>query len=355
MTEFDGIRNIRPGEELDGAALRNYLGGIMPEWAEGRLDVKQFTSGHSNLTYLVRAESGQEMVLRRPPLGPVAARAHDMTREFGVLSAVHPVFSLAPRPLHLCEDVSVIGAPFYLMERMRGVTLDRLWPTQYPDTPQAARDISQAAVETLAKIHAVDVLDGVAALGHPEGYLRRQVEGWITRHERARTSDDRRSEVIGRQLLDVVPPEGQPTLIHNDFKLNNLLFHHTESNCVTGVVDWEMATVGDPLSDLAIALSYWAQSDDPPALATTLSPLTARAGFYTRAEWARAYSEATGRSVEHLGYYMAFAYFKAAGICQQIYYRYHQGQTADSRFRNLGELATLLLMTASRYLHDESN
>jgi len=353
MTDFDGVRPARVGEEVNVSALRNYLVDIMPEWAGERLDVQQFTSGHSNLTYLVRTASGQEMVLRRPPVGPVAPRAHDMSREFGVLAAVHPVLSLAPHPIHLCEDESVIGAPFYLMERRRGLTLDRLWPAQYPDTPHTARSISQAAVETLVKIHAVDVSGGVAALGHPEGYLRRQVEGWIMRHERARTSEDHQAEVLGRRLLDQVPPEGQPTLIHNDFKLNNLLFHDTESNCVSGVVDWEMATVGDPLSDLAIALSYWAQPDDPPALATTLSPLTARTGFYTRDQWARAYSEASGRSVEHLAYYMAFAYFKSAGICQQIYYRYDQGQTADDRFRGLGQLASELLLTAFRYLEDE--
>lgn len=347
----EGLIPVRVGEELDVMQVESYLRKELPDFAETHLQVDQFAAGHSNLTYRLRTAEGFSAVLRRPPLGPVAPKAHDMAREYAVLEAVQPQFPLAPKPLLLCNDQSVIGVPFYLMECLQGVVADKTWPGVYEPSPASARAMSEAVAQTLAKIHAVDCdTEALRALGHPEGYLRRQVEGWQGRHARVKTDEHARAEEIGRELLARVPASPKATLIHNDFKLNNLLLDPQDPGLVVGVVDWEMATIGDPLSDLAISLSYWAEVGDPPALAGSLSPLTTQAGFYSRSELASAYERASGRSIEHLSYYMAFANYKSAGICQQIYYRYRVGQTRDARFEHLGKLATGLLDLAAAYL-----
>ena len=257
---------IRRGEEVDLAALREFLERKMP--GAGRLvEIEQFPGGHSNLTYLLRFANG-EYVLRRPPLGPVAPKAHDMAREFHLLDAVSAHFPFAPSVHLLCEDSSLLGAVFYLMERRRGVVLRREPPSEYAVFDDYPRRVSEAFIDCLAELHAIDIrAHGLDALGHPDGFLDRQVRGWSQRWQRARTEDLPQMEALSRWLAENRPVSPTATLVHNDYKLDNLMFDPQDPGRVAAVLDWEMATVGDPLVDLGIVLCYWPEPGDPPSAA----------------------------------------------------------------------------------------
>lgn len=343
MSAHDQVIPVRAGEELDVKGLTAYLQGRLPERMDVTLHVEQFASGHSNLTYLLRT-GNQEYVLRRPPLGPVAPKAHDMAREFQVLSAVHDVFPLAPKPLLYCFDPSVIGVPFQVMERRQGIVIDGSWPTAYEPSRKNAQSVSLAVVNTLAALHLIDYKETeFARFVHPDGYLERQVSGWLGRYDRAKTDDIDAAGELARRLTKSIPHSPYPSIIHNDLKLNNMLLSPTQPGQATAVVDWELATVGDPLTDLATTLSYWSQADDPPALRNWLGSLCDVDGMMTRAELAEAYAQRTGIDISGLDYYVQFAYFKVAVICQQIFYRWKLGQTTDERFEGLGEVARNLM------------
>jgi aminoglycoside phosphotransferase (APT) family kinase protein len=346
----DGTIEVRPDERLDAAAVERYVRARLPAIPEGAFQVRQFAAGHSNLTYLLR-RGEWEAVLRRPPLGPVAPRAHDVAREGRLLERLSPVFPLAPTPILLCEDTAVIGAPFYLMERRHGLVVDRCLPADWPEDPVRNWRIGSALVSTLARLHDVDwQAAGLGALGRPEGYLGRQVEGWLGRWERARTHPDTpATERLAAHLRDALPPSPAPTVVHNDFKLNNTLLDPADPTRLVAVLDWEMATVGDPLSDLATTLVYWTQPDDPEHLRGMLSA-TATPGFPSRREAAELYARLSGRDLAHLDFYLAFAYFKVGVILQQIHYRWHVGQTRDPRFARLGQTADALVAEAARLL-----
>ncbi len=325
------VAPIRAGEEIDARALSEYLRGKV-EGAEWDLRVEQFPGGHSNLTYLVRA-GDHEYVLRRPPLGPVAPKAHDMAREFHVLEAVHPVFPPAPRVYLVCEDPAVIGAIFFLMERRQGVVLRRDMPLEFIGDPAFPRKASEGFIDCLAQLHSIDVArQPLAALGKPEGFLERQVRGWTERWQRARTEEMPGMDRLIEWLTSRLPASVQPTLVHNDFKLDNIMLDSRNPGRVEAVLDWEMATVGDPLVDLGCTLCYWTQAGDPEMRGGSLSGLTAEPGWYTRAELVRRYAEKAGRDVSGLGYYEVFGLFKLGVILQQIYFRYQRGQTRDERF-----------------------
>jgi aminoglycoside phosphotransferase (APT) family kinase protein len=322
---------VRPDEDLDRRALAAHLRGRLPG-ADGPLELAQFPGGHSNLTYLVRFD-GIEYVLRRPPLGPVAPTAHDMGREHRVLSALWPVFPPAPRPYLLCDDPGVIGAPFYVMERRRGLVVRTAVPPEIGPDPGLRRRVSEAVVDTLAALHAVDwERAGLAGLGRPAGFVERQVRGWAERYERARTRDIPVIRDLARWLADRIPPAPPPTLLHNDFKLDNLMLDRADPGRVVAVLDWEMATVGDPLVDVGLLLCYWADAADPPARRSSVSQVTAEPGFLTRAELLARYAAATGRDVSRIAFYETFALYKVAVVVQQIYVRYQRGQTRDPRF-----------------------
>jgi aminoglycoside phosphotransferase (APT) family kinase protein len=315
----------RAGEELPQPALSDYLRGRL-EGAEHGVEVRQFPGGHSNLTYLLQAGE-REYVLRRPPHGPVAPRAHDMAREYTVLRALHPVFPLAPEPYLLCEDTSVIGAVFFVMERRQGVVLRREMPDGFP-----ARLASEAFIDTLAALHRVDI-DGLA-LGRPAGFLERQVRGWSDRWERAQTDRLPAMDDVMRWLAADIPESGPPAIVHNDYKLDNVMLDSAEPVRVSAILDWEMTTVGDPLVDLGCTLCYWPEAGDPEARRESISPITTLPGWHTRAELTERYAAHTGRDLSRLGYYEVFGIFKLAVILQQIYYRYRLGQTRDERFRD---------------------
>ncbi|HJQ71450.1 MAG TPA: phosphotransferase family protein [Blastocatellia bacterium] len=343
---IDDTARIRPGEELDVASLEDYLRKHLPELMPGQeldstaIEVEQFPGGHSNLTYLVRL-GGHEFVLRRPPFGPVAPTAHDMPREYRLLVAINPHYPLAPRPYLLCEELSVIGAPFYLMERRRGLVVRRDVPEEIGEDRALRRRVSRAMVETLAALHAVDIHStGLDRLGKPVGFVTRQVRGWSDRWERSKTSEvPEISEVIA-WLNERIPAEPDPeagraaTLVHNDFKLDNVMLDPADPSRVVAVLDWEMCTVGDPLIDFGIFLCYWAQKDDPEARRESISPVTTEPGWMTRQEIVECYGELTGRDLSGIAFYEAFALFKVAVVLQQIYFRYVRRQTHDERFKD---------------------
>ncbi|HSD89061.1 MAG TPA: phosphotransferase family protein [Kofleriaceae bacterium] len=320
-------RPVRAGEELDLAALSAFLDKELG--AHGAVTVEQFPGGHSNLTYLVH-HGDREYVLRRPPFGSKVKSAHDMGREVAVLSKLAPVYSPAPRVIAYRDQPDVLGAPFYLMERRRGVILRRELP---PGLDAAkVRHLCDALVDALVALHAVDyVAAGLGEFGKPAGYIERQVRGWSERYVGSQTDDIPSMTEVSAWLAAHMPSEGPPALIHNDFKFDNVIFDPSLDR-ITGVLDWEMATIGDPLMDLGGSLSYWVQADDAQVFQMPIFGVTMKPGMFKRTELAQRYFERSGRKTDHLVFFYAFGLFKTAVILQQIYYRFAKGLTQDPRF-----------------------
>jgi aminoglycoside phosphotransferase (APT) family kinase protein len=347
---LDRPRPVRPGEELDLTRLEGALRGLFLPGLEGPLVIEQFPSGHSNLTYLIRAGE-QELVLRRPPVGAQVKSGHDMGREYRILSRLGRVYPKVPRALAYCEDEQVIGAPFFVMERVRGVILRSRLPEGFRPGRDAMRRISEAFIDNLAELHAVDVqAAGLADLGRGEGYVERQISGWTERWRAARTEYVPDIEIVYGWLAEHRPIESGSCLIHNDYKYDNVVLDPQDLGRIAGVLDWEMATVGDPLMDLGCALGYWIDPDDPPALRMLPFGPTALPGNLSRRELAERYAKLTGRGLENLLFYYAYALFKIAVIAQQIYARYKKGLTQDERFAGFGVAVQILGRTAVRAL-----
>jgi aminoglycoside phosphotransferase (APT) family kinase protein len=334
---LDSPRSVRNGEQLNSEQLLTYLRGKLPD-LDGTLEVKQFPAGFSNLTYLLRVGE-QEFVLRRPPFGAKIKTAHDMGREFLILSRLHPVYGKVPRPLLYCYDESVIGAPFYLMERVKGVILRARLPEGLTLIPETMRRLSESFIENLVEIHAIDYeAAGLGDLGRAEGYIKRQIEGWTKRYYNARTDDVPEIEKLAGWLAEHAPGDSGRALIHNDYKYDNVVFAPDNLSRVVAVLDWEMATIGDPLMDFGTALGYWVDADDPEGWKQLGFGLTALPGNLSRRDLVEAYTRLSGREIRDVVFYFAFALLKVAVIVQQIYYRYRQGFTTDPRFSNLGSL-----------------
>ena len=326
---------VRPDEQFDVTALEGYLRGRLPG-ATGPVAVEQFPGGHSNLTYLLRYGQ-REFVMRRPPLGPVAPTAHDMTREYRVLNALWPVFPPAPRPYVLCEDPSVIGATFYVMERRRGIVIRREWPKELGDDPAIRRKVSEAIVDVMATLHAVDyAAAGLSTLGKPGGVVQRQVKGWAERWERAKDREVTAITELARWLAERIPTPTDATLVHGDLKLDNAMLDPADPGRVAAVLDWEMCTTGDPLVDLGQLLCYWAETGDPYPRRESVVQVTTLPGFYTREQIVQRYAAKTGRDLSKIAFYEIFAIFKTAVVVQQIYIRWKRGQTKDERFGGMG-------------------
>jgi len=327
----DAPDQIRQGEELDIARLSAYLEG---QFGPGAVEVAQFPGGHSNLTYLVR-HGDRELVLRRPPFGSKVKSAHDMGREFTVLTKLSAVYDRAPRPFAYEPTGEVLGAPFYLMERRRGVILRKEVPAELATDLARVRRVCEHLVDALVDLHAVDYnAAGLGDFGKPVGYIERQVTGWSKRYVDAQTDDLPAVTEVAAWLARHLPAEGPPALIHNDFKFDNVIFDPGLER-ITGVLDWEMATVGDPLMDLGTSLSYWAEASDPEAFYQLPFGPTARPGMMTRLEFAGRYLERSGRQADNLVFYYAFGLFKTAVVLQQIHYRWRKGITSDARFAQL--------------------
>ncbi|MBV9495395.1 MAG: phosphotransferase family protein [Acidobacteria bacterium] len=350
-------RPVRASENLDWQRLAAYLRENLG--VGGEMEVEQFPGGHSNLTYLLRFPDSvilsradgegsvpisAELVLRRPPFGPVPPRAHDMARESRVLAAVHPHFPLAPKPLLLCEDLDVLGAVFYVMERRHGIVIRTKEPAAV--APLRA-EISVSVVDTLADLHGIDVAaHGLETLGKPAGFVARQIKGWTERWHGAKTSDVPEMEWLASWLEQHTPSDPmRPTLVHGDYKLDNVMFDAANPRRLVGVFDWEMSAIGDPLVDVGILLCYWihvASANDD-----AISTVTKQPGWFTREEILDRYSRRANARLERIALYEVFAVFKLAVVIQQIYARYVRGQTDDPRFATLGERVTALARIAS--------
>ncbi|HYL63873.1 MAG TPA: phosphotransferase family protein [Candidatus Methylomirabilis sp.] len=346
MTDFlDRPTAVRAGEELDIARLEPFLRSRFPA-AEAGFSVQQFPSGHSNLTYLVQL-GGIRMVLRRPPFGSKVKSAHDMGREFRVLSKLHDAYPPAPKVLLHCDDQSILGAPFYLMEPVNGIILRREPPAGLAFTPETARSVCEALIENLARMHRIDYAAiGLEDLGKPQGYVERQVRGWTERYYGSKTHEIAEVEHVAQWMQRNLPVSSDATLIHNDYKFDNVVLDPGNLAHIIGVLDWEMCTIGDPLSDLGSTLAYWVEAKDSAELQTLRWGPTNYPGSMTRRELAERYGRITHRDVSNLAFYLVFARFKLAVIVQQIYYRYHLGLTKDPRFARMQEAVEILMRAA---------
>ncbi len=344
---LDRAAPVRAGEALDVEKLSAYLETQLG-WS-GPLEVAQFPSGYSNLTYLVRAGERQ-LVLRRPPFGTQIQTAHDMAREHRILSALWGVYPKVPKPLTFCDDEAVLGAPFYAMERVPGVVLRKAAPDGLDLDAAAMRALSERFVDNLAALHALDVAEaGLGELGRPEGYVRRQIEGWTRRYRNAKTDEVPEVEAAARWLAEHRPPESGAALIHNDYKYDNLVLDPATLE-IKAVLDWEMATLGDPLMDLGTSLAYWVDPDDPPELQSLRFCLTTLPGNLDRAGLVERYARASGRDPGGALFYYVYGVFKLIVIVQQIYARYLAGHSQDARFAGLGQGVHALGRVARRAL-----
>ncbi|MEH7247564.1 phosphotransferase family protein [Neobacillus niacini] len=339
---------VRKGEELNLAVLEQFLRSQIENLPDKPLELLQFPAGHSNLTYQLKI-GNWEAVLRRPPIGPVAPRAHDMEREFNILTELHPHFSVTPKPILFSNQQEIVGTPFLIMERKNGVVIDTSFPKEITVTKQLCQQLSEEMVNKLVELHGISYKEtNLEAISKPEGFTERQVHSWIGRYERAKTDENAAVDSLTFWLADNIPLQQNAVIIHYDYKFNNAMFNESLSEMV-GLFDWEMTTVGDPLADLGVAMSYWNQADDPEDLKRGLgkAPVTVIDGFLTRKQFIELYAKKSGRDVSNMNFYLTFAYFKLAVICQQIYYRYKNGQTNDSRFANFNDKAKMLIVHAA--------
>lgn len=339
----DGATLLPPPEEerLETARLLPYLAAHLA--VSGTPEVFRFAGGHANLTYLLRYGAA-EFILRRPPLGKVPPGAHDMAREHRVLSRLGAAFPLAPRSLLLCEDAAIIGAPFMVAERRRGLNIAHDLPEPFRAQPALARRMGEMLIDVLADLHAVDVASvGLEGLGRPEGFVRRQFDGWAKRWEAALDRPYPQTERLLPWLEAHLPAPQRAALLHNDYKLDNLLLDPADPARPVALLDWDMCTLGDPLLDLGYLLNYWGEAGDPPGWRAAASMPTWRAGFPTRAEAVARYAARTGLDCAGIGWYQVFTAFKLAVIIQQIYIRFLRGQTSDPRFAVFGERVAALI------------
>jgi len=348
MTVLDETRAPRAGEELDVAKLTAWWTDVVGPCAS--LTVQQFPSGHSNLTYGIEVVSNdgdvEEWVLRRPPVGAQIKNAHDMGREVRVLQALHPVFDKVPRVLAHVDDDEVLGAPFYVMQRLRGVIVRKDFPDGFCTTDAERSRLMGGMVDTLAQLHSVDTEAAGITWGHPDGYVERQVDGWCERYAKAKTSDDAPVEEAFAWLQSHLPRPQAPTLLHNDFKLDNVVLDPDDPGHVIGVLDWEMSTRGDPLMDVGSWLAYTVEADDPPPMQMFRMMPTHLPGMGTRRSLVDNYATKSGRDVSDIVFYYAFGLCKTAVVAQQIFARFKAGKTRDKRFAHLDHAVTALAYQA---------
>jgi aminoglycoside phosphotransferase (APT) family kinase protein len=334
---------VRPGEEMDWPALITYLGTRLDDFPAS-LEISQFAGGHANLTYMLSARD-REWVVRRPPLGPLPKNAHDMVREHQVLSRLHATYDRAPRVYLLCEDPSVIGAPFLVAERRRGTVLRRKWPENFRRLDGLERRIALALIDALADLHLVDPeAIGLGDLGRPQGFAARQVNGWGERWHAAKDKELPVFDVVHGELSRRVPDNPRVSVLHNDLKLDNCMVEDGVPDRVTAVFDWDMATLGDPLIDLGTFLNYWPSKDG--SFSWDKMPPIVRKPYPGRAELIAHYAQRTGFDVGDMNWYEAVALWKTGVVVQQIYIRYARGQTNDQRFATYDDYAEPLFEAA---------
>ena len=322
---------VREGEEIDATRVDAFLRERIPG-LEGEMKVLQFPNGASNLTYLL-VFGDRELVLRRPPHGTKAKSAHDMSREYRVLSGVKKAYPHVPVVLLYTDDESIIGSEFYITKRVLGNLVLREFPPEWGFSPDHCRKFCLRFLDRLIELHQVDYRAvELENLGKPQGYATRQILGWNKRYVNARTDDAPDCEEVRTWLEERIPSESRACIIHGDFRIDNLLVDPHDPFNIVAVLDWEMATLGDPLMDLGNSLAYWIQADDPPGLLSLRKQPSNAAGMLTRDEMVAYYAERTGVKIDNFDFYLVYGVFRLAVILQQIYYRYYHGQTKDERF-----------------------
>lgn len=351
MSRFGEAVAVRPGEELDWRRVKQYLTDRLGPADE--MSVRQFPNGSANLTYLLQLD-GRALVFRRPPFGAIAPGAHDMAREYRVLSRLWQAYPRAPRALVFCHDKDVVGADFLVSEYRAGQMVWSELPASWAAAPGAGRLVGTATVDALADLCLVDPGScGLTDLGRPDGFLRRQVEGWSDRWRRVASSDaDGPMSAVADLLARRLPEPQRASVLHNDFKIDNCQFPYDDPSRVSAVFDWDMATLGDPLVDLGILLNYWPDPADRPDDRALSYPGLERLGLPTRADVAQQYAQRTGLSVDALGWYEAFASWKTATVREQLHNRYLRGETTDPRMARLHENVVMLARRALRILEE---
>lgn len=338
----DGSVPVRAGEELDLDKLNTFLKSNASEVGEV-LEITQFPGGYSNLTYCLHTNTKQ-FVLRCPPRGANIKSAHDMAREFRVLSALKGHYPLIPDPIFYEESDGVVGSTFYIMEKVDGIILRASNAIMMNLTPELYASISESLIDNLVALHKLDIhKTGLIQLGKPEGYVKRQVEGWVKRYYSAETDKLNQMDEIADWLKAHFPADQPATFLHNDYKHDNVILNPTNLSEILAVLDWEMATVGDPLMDLGGTLAYWAEADDDDAMKQF--NLTWLPGNLSRRQVIDRYALKSGRDVSQILFYYVFGLYKNAVIAQQIYARWRQGLTKDPRF---GQLLFVIKSLSSR-------
>jgi len=347
---IDKPANIREGEDIDQQVLFDYLVKNVPD-IQGTIEIKQFPGGFSNLTYFIKI-GDRELVLRRPPFGKKAKTAHDMHREFVILKALKPVFPYCPAPLIYCDDESVIGAPFYVMERIKGIILRKELPQGLSYKPDEFKYLCEQLLDIQCLLHSLHYKElGLENFGKPDGYIERQVHGWTNRYNDALTPDAPPYTEVIKWLKEKLPETPtRAAIIHNDYKFDNVVLDNTNPKKIIGVLDWEMATIGDPVMDLGNSLAYWVEKEDPEDMQLIRLVPTHLDGALTRKELIDRYHEKSGIDMSDFDYYYCFGLFRLAVIAQQIYYRFYHGQTKDKRFSTLILAVQILEKQAKRVI-----
>jgi aminoglycoside phosphotransferase (APT) family kinase protein len=345
---LDAPGKVRDENSFDPAVILPLLKAQIPGLPDGPLALQQFAGGASNITYQLTI-GDRELILRRPPSGTKAKSAHDMGREFRVMQGLAPHFP-CPRPLLYCEDESLIGSTFYVMEKLSGVILRRDLPKTLSYTPEQARQLCLNLFDTLIALHTLDYdKAGLGDLGKPAGYVERQVSGWCQRFEKAWTDDVPKCESLMAWLQANKPADSpQAALIHNDYRFDNVVLSPDGDARIVGVLDWEMATLGDPLMDLGSALAYWVEAGDDPMMQRIRMQPSNLPGMLTRDQIVTHYAERTGREIGNYTFYYVFGLFRLAVIAQQIYYRFKMGQTTNPKFQAFGIFVTVLSQVAGK-------
>lgn len=347
-------QQVRKGEELNEVLLKKYLlQNELISSVESELSVQQFTHGYSNLTYLLEIEN-KEFVLRKPPIGAIK-RGHDMSREFKVQNGVRKLFSKVPKMVAFTDDECILGSDFYIMQKVEGIILNYKEAKKRDISVLEYKTIANSWLETIVELHTLDYkVIGLGDLGKPEGYVERQVSNWGKQYFNAKTDHYPEVEMVMKWMNENQPKEYNHCLIHNDYKYDNVVFKDDSWQEIAAVLDWEMATIGDPLMDLGTSLGYWTVASDPDFVKQGIPSPTIFEGNPSRSEIAEMYAQKSGRNVDHLVFYYAFGLFKIAVIAQQIYYRYKKGFTKDPRFANLNAAAELCCKLALKAIKTKS-
>ncbi len=342
MSLADQTIQAREGEELDAAVIARYLKPHLPHLT-GEPTIRQFPGGASNLTYLLSYPE-QDLVLRRPPLGKKAKSAHDMGREFLILNRLNDGFPYCPKAYVHCTDPALIGDEFYVMQRVEGIILRSDIPSELNFTAEKTKALCENFIDKLVDLHQVDYQAcGLAELGKPEGYVERQIKGWSDRYEKALTPDAPLWTEVKAWLNDKMPADHpKPAIIHNDYRFDNVILDPDNPMQIIGVLDWEMATIGDPLMDLGNSLAYWIEASDPPPMQLMRRQPSNATGMLTRQQIVDYYAKKSGIEITNFDFYYTYGIFRLAGIVQQIYYRFYHGQTKDKRFAPFVQLNALL-------------